>query len=168
MPRKQIPIYATQSDLSTLLNDVCSERQLEFVVAGLFDQPTLTVLNDLGLPLPFTTYLAFDKGLSAETRLVPQRNGPAKYAVDQMANPQTVVLDSGGLVDRQRLIAGQIGTATVNKQSEEIYALFAKVVRRRFEKIKSYYVGPEAIRLFDLGTRLTPTAKSSEVYDLVR
>jgi len=85
-----------------------------------------------------------------------------------MANPQTVVLDSGGLVDRQRLIAGQIGTATVNKQSEEIYALFAKVVRRRFEKIKSYYVGPEAIRLFDLGTRLTPTAKSSEVYDLVR
>lgn len=168
MKRKQIPLFATQSDLSALVREVSCNRPLEFVVGGLFDQPTLPVLSDLENPQPFMTYLVFDKGSTVVTRAVPQHSGGQKYAVDQMENPQTVAVQCGGMLDEHRLIAGQIGTVAVGKQAEEIYELFAKAIRRKFEKIKSYYVGPEAVLLLDKGVRLTPTTKSPETYDLVR
>lgn len=163
-----MPIYATQRDLSALVKEVCSLRLIEFVAAGLFDQAVPTVLNDPEKLLPFTAYLVYDKGLDITVRPVPQRKGGVKYAVDILENPHTVDLSCGGLLEGQRLIAGQVGTITTGKPAEEIYALFAKVIRRKFEKIKSYYVGPEAVELLDNGLRLTPTAKSPETYDLVR
>jgi len=168
MPSNQTSIYATQGDLLTLVREICSERPLEFVATGLFDKPEPTVLNKPEDLSPFTAYLAFDKGLGITVRAVPQRGGAEKYAFDQLANPHTVILRCGGPIDGQRLIAGQIGTVSKEGQAAGLYSLFAKLVRRKFEKIKSYYVGPEAVRLLDQGVRLTPTEKSPETYDLVR
>jgi hypothetical protein len=74
----------------------------------------------------------------------------------------------GGMLNGERLVAGQVGTATDEKESEEIFALFSKAIRSKFEKIQSYYVGPDAARLLDKGVRLTPGAKSPEAYDLAR
>jgi len=142
MPRKQLPLFATQSDFSALVQEVCSVRSLELAVMGLFDQAEPSVLTDPKELQPFTAYLAFDKGLGVAARPVPQRNGGMKYAVDQLENPHTVALDCGGLLAGQRLTAGQVGTSATGKHAEEIYALFAKVIRHRFEKIKAYYVGP--------------------------
>lgn len=168
MPGKQIPLYATQSDLLAVVQEACSVRPLEFAVMGLFDEAKPTVLNDPEKLLPFTAYLVFDKGLGVIVRQVSQRKGGVKYAVDPMENPQAIVLRCGGLFDAQRLIAGDISTATRDAQSEALYALFAKVIRRRFDKIRSYYVGPAATQLLDSGVRLTSGAKSPETYDLVR
>ena len=168
MAKIQIPIYATQSDLSDIAREVSSVRPLQFAVAGLFDQMETTILTDLESLLPFTSYLVFGKGRGITVRSIPQRNGAEKYAVDQIENPHTVVIQCGGLLDGQRLIAGQVGTVSTGKDSNEIYALFAKAIRRKYEKIKSYYVGPEAAQLLDKGVRLTPTAKSPETYDLIR
>jgi len=168
MPKKPLPIFATQGDLVALLQEVCCVRPLDLAVMGLFDQGEPAVLTDPKGLQPFTAYLVCDKGLGVAVRLVSQRNGGVKYAVDQLENPHTVALSCGGLVDGRRLIAGQMGTSAAGERAEEIYAILAKAIRRRFEKIKSYYVGPEAAQLLDQGLRLTPTAKSPETYDLIR
>ncbi len=91
-----------------------------------------------------------------------------KYAIDQRENSHAIALQYGGLVDGARLIASQLGTISTDSVSAQIYSLFAETIRRQFDKIQSYYVGPEAALLLDTGVRLTPTVKSPAIYDLVR
>lgn len=143
-------------------------KPIEFAVMGLFDRSELIALDDTDYLMPFTSYLVFEKGLSITVRSIPQRSGGIKFAVDPMENIHTMVLHTGGLNDHGRIIAGDISVATGSQAGEGIYSLFAKEIRRKFEKIRSYYVGPEALKLFDNGVRLTPTAKSPEAYDLAR
>lgn len=168
MSSKQIPTYATEGDLIALLTEVAKERALSYVPFGLFDSPTLSILSDPRDLKPFGTYLLFDKATHLETRLVSQRDGSTKFAVDQLCNANTLSLHCGGLVGERKLIAGSIGTGNKSKQADEIFLLLKKVIRRKFEKIKAYEVGPEAARLLDAGVRLAPTLKSPETYDLVR
>jgi hypothetical protein len=168
MARKQIPIFATESDIALIAGEVSRTQPLRFAVAGSVDQATVAVLDDLEHPEPFVTYLAGKEGIQFSVRTVPQRDGGNKYTVDQLENPGAVMIRCGGMLNDERLVAGQIGTATDEKESEEIFALFSKAIRSEFEKIRSYYVGPGAARLLDNGLRLTPSARSPETYDLAR
>jgi hypothetical protein len=165
MPRKQVPIFATQNDLLKVIGGVDAVRPLMFVTAGLFDQSVPQISDDL---LPLTSYLVVDKGLKIAVRPIQQRRGGSKYAVDQLTNPDSVVLSTGGTLDADRLLAGQMGTASESEISTELYTLFAKSVHRHFQRIKSYYVGPEAVRLLDEGMRLMPTESGPPSYDLTR
>lgn len=168
MPRKQIPIYATQNDFAGLLREVSNNRPLEIVIGGLSNDPTRLILSDFENIEPFKTYLVFEQGMRVEVRAVAQRDGGHMYAVDQIGNPHSVVLQCGGVFDEHRLIASQLGTVGTSKQSGGIYSLFAKAICKKFEKIQSYYVGPEAVGMLDSGARLAPTVKSPKKYDLVR
>ena len=165
----QTPLFATAHDLSAIVRAVATARPIQLAVGGPVSTPEIRFLENVEGLQNFTTYLVFDKGRqSVASRAVPQKNGTMKYALDQLNNPRTVVLNCGGLFDGQRLVASQIGTASMEEQSRELYELFVKEIRCKFEKIKSYYVGPEAAELLGKGTRLTPTSKSPETYDLVR
>lgn len=90
------------------------------------------------------------------------------YAVDQVDNPHAVTLRTGGKHTDQHLIAGQVGTVGSSEQSDDLFALIGRVIRKRFEKVKSYYVGPEAAVMLDEGIRLSATPKAPTTYDLVR
>lgn len=168
MPGKQLSLFATQGDLLAVLQEASSVNPLDFAVMGLFDEAEPILLDDPGALKPLTAYLAFGRGLSVAVRPVPQRRGGMKYAVDPMENPWAVVLRCGGRVDTERLVSGDVSTATRDEQAEALYQLFSKAIRSRFEKIKSYYVGPEAAELLDSGVRLTSGANSPATYDLVR
>lgn len=168
MSKKQIPIFATEGDLSALIARVSHWRPLKFVRAGLFDEPMIDAFQGPIRPHAFATYLVLDRDRAVSVRIIPQRNGGKKYAVDQLDNRDSVSLQIGGMIDDDRLVAGQIGTATNEPSSAEIFSLFARAIEDQFVKIKSYYVGPEAMRLLDRGIRLTPTSKSPKDYDLVR
>jgi hypothetical protein len=158
--QKQIPLFATEKDLLDILQSGSQKCPIEFVVAGLFDQKSQIVRRTFDLIFHEATPLAH--------RAVVQRNGGEKYAIDQIANPHSISLWFGGLHENVRLVASQIGTATNSDKSHELHSLFLALVRQQFELIKSYYVGPEAVKLLDRGIRLTLTAKSPEAYDLTR
>ena len=168
MSRKQIPLYGTKSDIAAIARAVNSVRPIDFVVMGLFDTPEVTALHDAEEILEFTSYMAFDRGLSLSDRSVPQRDGTVKYAIDPMINKQVVIIRCGGLIGNQRLTSGDVAAVDGGQQAEELYELFAKEIRRRFKRVRSYYVGQEALELFDQGIRLSPTEKSPELYDLAR
>jgi hypothetical protein len=149
------------------------------VVAGLFDSPNVEPQESLlGNPnLGSMTvgdanheadYLVFTRGISIEVRPVPQRRGGIKYAVDQLANPKTIAFRPGGAFGQACLIAGQVGTASDDPNSLELFQLFSKQTRHQFAKIKSSFVGKEAGELLDKGWRLTANAKSPTLYDLKR
>ena len=153
--------------------------EFKYTVTGLFDSPhlesLLTLLDreDLGLVasgdnIHATARMISDKRLVIKVREVPQRRGRMKYAVDQKANPDTIVFRAGGIFKEGCLIAGQVGTASTSKASLELFKLFSKEIRRQFTKIRSYHVGKQAAEWLDKGWRLTANSKSPVLYDLAR
>lgn len=168
MASKQIPFFATATDLSALLREVCFLTPVEFAVMGLFEEEFPIVLGDPLLVQPLTSYLAYRKGRRTISRPVQQHGGGVKFAVDPGVNPWSVALRCGGQVGHERLTAGDLSVATDNAEAKEIFDLFRGVIRRRFQKIKSYYVGEEAIQLLNDGARLSPTGKSPPEYDLAK
>lgn len=168
MPQNQISIFATSSDLRALIDKVCQQRALRFAIMEMSNQPLLNDFSDLNLLEQFKAYLVADIETRMISRKVKQKDGSELFATDQLDNPDTIVINCGGCVGSQGLVAGQIGTATRGKKSEKLFVIFSKEVRKEFEKINSYYVGPEAADLLDGGARLMPTRKSPPAYDLVR
>lgn len=168
MSKKQSPFFATHDDLVSLAREVMEVRPFDLVHGGLFEEPRLQVISDVANLMSFEAFLVVDRGMPVNFRLVPQRSGGEMYAVDQLNNPYTIWLDVGGLLAERHLIAGRIGTVGNCHQSDELYAVFTKVIRRRFEKIKSFHVGPEAAFMLDNGGRLSATPKSPKIYDLIR
>jgi hypothetical protein len=112
--------------------------------------------------------LVSEERLSINAKKVSQRRGGIKYAVNQGANPDTIVFRGGGIFEEGCLIAGQVGTANITKTSLNLYKLFSKEIGRQFVKIKSYHVGKQAGEWLDKGWRLTANSKSPVLYDLVR
>ncbi len=99
-------------------------------------------------------------------RPVPQRRGGTKYAVDQQANPGTVVIRPGGKYGDSALIAGMVGTVHHDAQAEMLLKAFSTPLRRDFTRVKSYIVGPEAKKLHDRGLRLTKSLHAPPELDL--
>lgn len=96
--------------------------------------------------------------------------GKASHALSQKLNPDSIVFSPGGIYSGQKiLIAGHIGTISRTTASLDLYKRFAKAAIRNFEKIGSYYVGPEAVRLMQQGYRMVTIGISSPaIYDLRR
>lgn len=168
MASKSTQLFATDNDLTILVDKVSSLRPLQFAAMGQFASGTPVLWDRFSEAVTAPQVLAFDKGLAIAARSVPQHAGSTKFAIEQLSNAKTVVIQRGGTVEGSRLLASQIGTSSNDPASEAIYALFAKEIRRGFEKVKSYYLGSEALRLLDEGVRLSPNAKSPEAYDLKR
>jgi len=168
MTTKQISFFATHADMVAIASDAMALRRMDFVLAGLFEEPRVSVLADINNIAAGERYLVVDFGVALNVRSVPQRNGTYKFGVDQVANPSTVALLTGDEQAPQRLIAGQIGTATGDARSDDLYLLFTKVIKKRCQKIKSYYVGIEAASMLDRGARLSATLNSPKEYDLAR
>jgi len=191
MPKsKSIYFFATKSDIAAVILDVESQQSLKYTEAGMFDSPEpRTLVSGLEIPNlgharsgepnlePFWLITRADSRIKVES--VPQRRGGTRFSVDAELNPESVVLQPGGVFEGiarwpgrsyegRAVVAGQIGTATPNEVSLELAKQFAVAIRKRFIRIKSSYVGSEAERLFGAGWRLTPGIRSAEICDLTR
>jgi hypothetical protein len=169
-----VRVFCTRGDILHLMSEF---SELRFWRAGMFDSESISPLNsleddaamgttDIGDMNHAPRYLVSDKSNVIKVRPVEQSVGLTKYAVDQVANPDTIVLETGGLFGANCLIAGQLGTASQSQRSVELFDVLRSAVRRRFEKRKEYYLGREAKQLLDRGVRLTANASAPEMYDL--
>ena len=119
-------------------------------------------------PDPFANYLILDSEIVLNVRNISLKKGGGKFSVYLLENPYAISIRPGGVIENQCLVAGQIGIISENEFSLSIYNLFLNTMRKKFEKIKSYYVGLEASNLLDKGFRLTANPKSPIIYDLSR
>jgi hypothetical protein len=93
--------------------------------------------------------------------------GKVVYGVYPRNNPSSIILAPGGFCSKRTLLAGRIGTMHDNSVSMELYALFRRELLRGFTTVKSFVVGPEALRLLESGGRLTVDAQAAAICDLV-
>lgn len=172
------PFYATRNDLVNWLRAVSSRRELAVTEFGTFEEPTVRSLpleqaqqlgvSESGNHLTDRTYLIHGVSEPINVREVPQRRGGLRYSVDQQVNPHTVGLKAGGTYRENVVISGQLGLGTGDPRSDELAAILLREMKKRFTKIKSYYVGAEAESLLDAGVRLTINEAAPKQYDLAR
>ena len=174
-----IQIYVTREDLAELLKHVEDDRPIQYVQTGLFESKSPIVFTSaesidglgiakVGASVSEPSYLVMDSDRRVNVRRVPQRRSGVLYAIDQEKNPDTVVLNCGGEYRDEALISSEISTIWDGEVSDSLFNLFKKYIRREFQRVQSYYLGPGAVRALDSGVRLTYNMRAPEIYDLRR
>jgi hypothetical protein len=177
MPRNQISFYATAVDFGEVLSALEHAKSLQYTLVGLFETENLdtygsyTAIPDFGRTTHPTaianpTYLVSMLGNTIFTRRVPQQTGGVLYAVDQRANDDTVIFRPGGNFGNDVILSGMVGTVSQSPLSIDLYKLFARLIRMKFHKYQTFFIGREAMEAGKLGARLTMGANSPKEFDL--
>jgi hypothetical protein len=89
-----------------------------------------------------------------------------RVCIDQLVNPDSVGFTPGGVWDGDTLLRGRVATASDSHESQALMKRFHTAIRKTFTKVKSFYLGPRALLLFQDGKRFTASARSPREYDL--
>ena len=171
--------FATPDDLDPVFARVEAKWSLSFAPTGLFETYQVAPFSSGGsLPTlrapaaksaaECATYLVTRAGTPINVRSVPQRTGGMLYAVDQLANPDSVTLTHGGLCSPGVLISGRVATVSSTPFAKQLQTAFSNAIGKFFTRVNAYYVGPAALELLRQGCRLTHSATSPREYDLER
>jgi len=173
----QILFYATKEDLLPIFDLVEAKKPLKYVRAERYTRPKLEILtNGISIPnlgianrdssIACDTYLSFHQFSSVKVRQIPQNDGTTAYVVDQLTNPDSVSITAGGVRGPSVLLSGRVATASESPHAQELMKLFASAFRKRFRKVKAFWVGQHALTQLEQGTRLTQAVTSPSEFDL--
>jgi hypothetical protein len=170
----QIRFFATKNDLVPLLEAVEAVREIRYVRFGRAASPTpvscptITALPKLGVA-------SHESAINGDTYLIcgvaeglHAREVAGGFVFDQLLNPDTVTFTPGGFWGDDVLLHGRFATASATSASSGLMKLLGSAVRKRFKKVKAFYVGPEAEQVLDSGKRLAIAAQSPRTLDLSR
>lgn len=169
MPSNITPFFATQEDIIKLFEQVSRRQKLKFSETGLFDSQTNNGYIAIPTSSPARFYLIslFDEPIKSIP--IPQRDGTRKFSIDQDSNVNTVAIKLCVVIsDEKCLLSGQVGTISKSSVSKLLYNSISKEMKKNFIQIKSFLVGPEAVRMLDSGYRLSSYPKADPMYDLSR
>lgn len=173
----QILFYATEEDLLPIFEFAEASKPLKYARTGRYAQPKPDVLHS-GTSIPklgtanndssiaCDSYLILGQSSALAVRDMPQKDGSTNYFVDQLINPDSVVITAGGVRMPGILLHGRVATASDSPQSQELMKLFASAFRKRFRKVKAFWVGDDALSQLERGTRLTMAVSSPGEFDL--
>ena len=171
MATKTIQFFArTNSDLCSVLDAVEAQCGIKDVECGLFDvadRPAFATFRRRPTDSARIRQLLFllSQEGNCKVRTVAQRRGGLRYAVDQMANPGTVVLKPGIDKNDSALVAGTMGTIHGDNTSSMLMRIFAAEVKSRFQRIKN--LGGRTRRRDSIRhTKLTHSITAPPDYDL--
>jgi hypothetical protein len=177
MANKQIMFFATTVDIISVLSSLEIASSLQYTRSGLFntnrsqsyfscvdipDFGRTTHPNAVGNPM----YLLSNQVAQIKVRDVPQKNGGTLFAIDQLENPDSIVIRPGGWYGNDVILYGIIGTVSQSAESKRLYTLAANVFRRHFTKQQEFLVGREAREAWNAGVRLTIGVSSPLEFDL--
>lgn len=174
----QFSFFATHNDLSEVLRAVASKTSFSFASLADDQDVGLEIYNSV-LELPDLSvavygdlnheksYLLIENDAVPKLRNVMQRRGEVKKIFDQLSHPESVMLKPGGVMGNYEcIIAGQIGTVSDNQWSVELYKSLLREFKKRFKKVKAFYVGSLAMEKLESRVRLTGSVKSPPKFDL--
>lgn len=174
---RHILFYATKEDLLPVLESVEAGSLLKYARTGRFSRSTPEVfLAGASIPeigtanndssIGCESYLILAQLVDIEVRQIQQTDGTTSYFVDQLVNPDTVVITAGGVRTPHVILHGRVATVSDSPQSQKLMKLFASAFRRRFTKVKAFWVGAHALNRLEGGTRLTMAVSSPSEFDL--
>jgi hypothetical protein len=172
--------FATADDLLVVLLSVEARHAVVYTPFDHIHKPraehfrTAQELPTLFRPQPYESatcgpmYLVTEAGTEVILRPLTRYEGKDRWSVDQLANPDSVVLRHGGMYGDNVLLQGEISTAYKTKVASRLQRAFGAAIRKYFVKIGVFYVGPAAEVLLDSGCRLTAAEQCPSASDLRR
>jgi hypothetical protein len=169
--------FAAGNDLLLVLDDLERRRAVRYALAGSFSSETIQQWTT-GRQLPSlgkadgeqaalcSAFLITDVNMPIVGRRILQFDGRSRFAVDQLANPDSVVLTPAGEWRGEMLLAGGLGTAHKTAISKALMRLVSTSVKKHFTKARGYWLGPQALHQLRAGERLTIAEQSPREFDL--
>lgn len=175
----QTAIYACDDDMLAIFDMVESRMPLAYVRMAQHTSPRLEMF-ERGRDLPgigrepndvsvrTNSWLVTQHGLAIVPRTIKLTNGRISYAVDQLANEDTIEITPGGRLNDAIVLSGRIASVSDTVCAKQLMNAFRNALRRSFERVRGYWVGPAAAHLLDNGGRLTIATQSPSEFNLVR
>ena len=179
MKSKQTSFFAIYEDVKILFNEIEFDIEVNYFDAGLFNSKSvgsyhsILDIKNLGFVVQgdwnrIDRYLAMNLATTLKIRDVPQRNGEIMYAVDQLSNPKSIEIKVGGVLQSHEnvIVAGRVSTVGGDNDSDILYSLFSKKIKKQFSRIGNFYVGKNAEQKLKDGWRLVTNVNLQREYDL--
>ena len=169
--------YATTTDMVEVLSTLEAAQPFQYTLTGMFRerQPTtfrpFREVPELGIAahpsaVGNNSYLMALQGEGVDSEQVPQKAGGVLFSIDQTSCPNAIFLAPGGRHGGSVILYGMIGTISTAQQSLALYKIASKHLRQKFTPVDEYWVGPDAMRAWKAGTRLTVVVQSPPTADL--
>lgn len=176
--RGQHLFFATRNDLLPGLEVIESQWQLEYqlyemrddrdfvMFTSLLDAPQLGV-SETGQCMSDDGYLVYPRDARPRILSIPQRRGGVKYGAE-LSGEIVQLLPGGVHAASGALVSGRVAAVVgASERGAALFRAFARTILRRFHRIRSYWVGPEAYAELRAGRRLaTIGIRSPAEYDL--
>lgn len=174
---KELFFFATKKDLLQNLVEFEKYFPVKYYRNGLFsckdsiiEYPTITDIDNIGFNISGNhqseSYLIINRHDTINVREVQLERGGIKYSVSQINNDNSIVLWPGGLFKEKYIICGHINTTKLSSIAIELLNNYIKYLKKGYKKVKSFYVGPEAMTLKDTHRFITMGYDQPEEFDL--
>jgi hypothetical protein len=161
--------YASTGDLLDLLRAVEENIPVKYALAGAFKEATPPVyelaeaIPDIGIArrgcrLFDRQFLIVRRETALRVQPIAQQRGGCLFYVDGSGNPEGILLAPGGLFGKTCLVCGCVGMNNLHPAALRVFQTFARLLRKRFTRVKDAYVGPQALDMLKQGFRLTYNA----------
>lgn len=190
MPKgHELQYYATRTDHGPVIADVAAQLAVEYAVDEWRLEPDHRVYAS---PLEAPDFDLFKWGRSPGTRFfvqpedcelpfkhMPQRQVPEKYgfipsSIGEPPNYRWINFHPSGFHKSEQwgegLLRGWLATNSGHPDSLAIFNAFKKSIKKRFEyfRFSGVYVGPEAVKYFESGGRLSDDLRRPRENDAKR
>jgi hypothetical protein len=175
----QIHFFAANDDLLPVLWEVESViGHVQYVRTGNILSPDFETFRH-GADIPNLGQSDWETGSTSATFLVTKATVPVgiekvtgtggiqRYCLDQLLNPDSVILTPAGVWGEHFVLNGRVATISNSLTSQELMKHFLSAFRKYFAKVKAFWVGPQAMELLRAGKRLALSSQSPREFDLV-
>ena len=171
--------FGVFEDFEEILRDFEASINIGYYKAGLFDTELIPAYDSL-FDAPYVggalagdwnrldAYIILRKSVPLDVRVVPQKNGRTKFAIDQMNNATSIELKLGGILEGREgvIVAGRVATNSDDRRSLEMYNFLSTNLKKVFNRIGVFYVGKIAEEKLKEGWRLVTNEKLPKEFDL--
>lgn len=181
--------YATRTDYEPVFADVAAQLAVKYAIDEWRLEPDFRVYaSPLEAPdfdlfkwgrSPGTRFFALPEDCELPFKHMPHRQVPEKYGfffrdADESFTYRWINFHPSGFHQSEQwgegLLQGWLATNSGHPDSQALFNAFKKSIKKRFEYFRhsGVYVGPEAVKYFESGGRLTEDLRRPREWDAKR
>jgi hypothetical protein len=171
-----IRFFALKADLLLVLGELEAKRQVKYVQGGRLGGPRPAIwysasrLPKLGWSADDhgggRDYLIMDRASDVYIERMTIFSGDEVFDVHNGGNPGSIEFTPGGEWTDGAILAGRFATLHNTPESQALIKAVRLRIKKHFTRVRSYWVGPEALAAFRAGRRLTAAIQCPPEYDL--